>query len=78
MGEGMAFIRIFFKGGVGWCWDCVLRLRWHHLAEREEWVCVSMISGGFDFTRAWSCGGGKAQVVRVRGRHRAVLRERIR
>ena len=59
-------------------WGCMLRLCWHHLAERGGWVCVAMISGGFDFTRAWSCGGGKAQVVRVRGRHHTVLTERVR
>jgi hypothetical protein len=62
----MAFMRLFFKAGWGGA-GVVLRLRWHHLAEREGWVCVAMISGGFDFTRTWSCGGGKVQVVREDG-----------
>ena len=62
----MAFMGLFLKGGgvvLGLCAALALA----SFSRKGRWVCVAMISGGFDFTRAWSCGGGKVQVVREDG-----------
>lgn len=75
MGEGMAFMELFFKGG--WLGLCAALALASFSRKGRMGLCGDDIRR-FRLYTAWGCGGGKAQVVRVRGRHRAVLREIVR